>query len=151
MGNDAYQAALGMLARREHSCFQINKKLQQKGFAAELIKAAITKLCADGSLDDARFAEIYTRSLKAKGYGPLRIQHALKESGIKADLIDENIESQAYDWKQHAIQVREKRFGVKLPNTPAEKARQARFMQYRGFSFATIKDALKFSTEMCDE
>lgn len=145
--NDVYQAALGMLARREHSCFQITKKLRQKGFDAELIAATIEKLSANGSLNDARFAEIYTRSQKAKGYGPLRIQQSLKECGIKQELIAENLELPVYDWVEHAIHVREKKFGRKIPVTPMEKAKQARFMQYRGFSFALIKDALKFSVE----
>ncbi|HVJ29103.1 MAG TPA: RecX family transcriptional regulator [Gammaproteobacteria bacterium] len=44
--------------------------------------------------------------------------------------------------------MRAKRFGPELPRDYAERARQARFLQYRGFDSAQIRAALEFDAEV---
>lgn len=47
------------------------------------------------------------------------------------------------DWLTLAVETRVKKFGASVPTTPKEKARQLRFLQYRGFDTAVCFDALQ--------
>jgi regulatory protein len=47
------------------------------------------------------------------------------------------------DWHELARAVRAKRFGAARPRDYKERARQARFLQYRGFDAAQIRSALE--------
>ena len=56
--------------------------------------------------------------------------------------VDAALEAAAEDWAAIAREVRRKRFGVSPPGDYRERARQARFLQYRGFSAEQIRAAL---------
>jgi regulatory protein len=45
------------------------------------------------------------------------------------------------DWRARAFEVRIRKFGPEAPEDWAERARQARFLQYRGFSSDHIRAA----------
>lgn len=47
------------------------------------------------------------------------------------------------DWLTLAVEIRVKKFGASVPTTPKEKARQLRFLQYRGFDTSVCFDALQ--------
>lgn len=47
------------------------------------------------------------------------------------------------DWLTLAVETRVKKFGASIPTTPKEKARQLRFLQYRGFDTSVCFDALQ--------
>ena len=51
------------------------------------------------------------------------------------------------DWLATIRAVRAKRFGAELPRDYPERARQARFLQYRGFDAAQIRAALEFDAD----
>ena len=128
-----------MLARREHSARELAIKLAARGYAAEDVAETLAALAAKSLLSDARFCETYTDHRIAKGYGPLRIQHELKQRGVDAELIEQALGQLEVDWQQRLAEVRRGKFGSKLPAGFPEQARQGRFLQQRGFSTESIR------------
>jgi len=136
-------AAVAMLARREHAARELCTKLIQKGWPVEQVSAVVAELAADGLQSDGRFTEAFIRSAIARGHGLVRIRAALRERGVDEALIGEQLAGCDADWAGQVEQVRRKRFGAALPGDPKERARQARFLQYRGFSVEQIRRALR--------
>ena len=133
---------MNLLARREHSRQELERKLLAKGFPSELIDDALQGLQRERLLDDARFAEAYAQMRIGKGYGPMRIRGELRERGVDEALVTEQVSTQARDWGRCAREARIKRFGEAVPREARERARQMRFLQYRGFTMDHIKRAL---------
>jgi regulatory protein len=137
------RAALALLARREHSRRELTRKLLRLGFADDVVTGALDGLEREGSLADARFTDSFVRSRIAKGQGPQRIRAELAQRGIVENAAADGLAAAAVDWLATIRAVRAKRFGPELPRDYAERARQARFLQYRGFDRAQIRAALE--------
>jgi len=135
--------ALRLLARREHSAQELRRKLGDKGFTAGEVENVLERLAQDKLLSDERFVESFIQSRINKGYGPLHIQAELYERGISRGLIDALIQTGAAQWSELAVRAQHKRFGQGLPADYKEYARQARFLQQRGFTMEQINSALK--------
>ena len=103
----------------------------------------MSDLIAQGVLSDERFAESLVRSRRRRGYGPVRIRRELSEKGLAADAVAQSVDLRAADWMDEIERVRRKKFGEQLPRAIEERARQARFLQYRGFTFEQIQHALR--------
>lgn len=138
----ATKKAMDYLARREHSCTELQRKLVAAGFDSDVVLQVIDKLQQQQLLSDGRFAEAYIRYRAGRGNGPARIRLELNEKGVKGDLVDELMTGGEHDWYLLASEVRTKKFGNDLPKDFKERARQARFLQYRGFSSDQIQSAL---------
>jgi len=136
------RAALDLLARREHSRRELERKLGARGFAEELIAPTLDGLEESGELASARFTESFIRARAAKGQGPARIRAELTERGIDREQADELLREADIDWAALAASVRDKRFGARRPTDYKERARQARFLEYRGFHGAQVRSAL---------
>lgn len=137
------QAAIRLLARREHSQQELRRKLTAKGFEAQQVDELIARLLQEGLLSDARFTESFVRSRADRGWGPLRIRAQLQERGVGEELIDAFIDERAGHWQETVRAVRAKRFGESPPARPQERAKQIRFLQYRGFTADQIRDVLE--------
>ncbi len=138
------RTALELLARREPSRRELARKLVARGFADDVVSQALDGLERSGALADARFTESFVRSRVAKGQGPQRIRAELAQRGIADSEAGDGLAAADVDWLAASRAVRAKRFGPELPRDYAEKARQARFLQYRGFDSAQIRAALEF-------
>ncbi len=134
-------AAVRLLSRREHSCRELRQKLQARDFDPHTIDEVVTELQIDKLLSDERFAESYVRAKVHKGIGPVRLRQELRDHRIDDDTIQRYLQEQ--QWQQLAAQVRQKRFGAALPDSFEERARQMRFLQYRGFNTEQINGAMK--------
>ena len=66
----------------------------------------------------------------------------LGDRGVSSSLIAEVIESSEADWFDLATVIRHKKFGASLPADFAARAKQMRFLQYRGFEQAHIQAAV---------
>ena len=141
------RAALGFLARREHSRRELTRKLATRGFPDDVVSRALDELERTGALAEARFTESFVRSRISKGQGPQRIRAELAQRGITDDEADDVLRAADVDWLTTIRAVRAKRFGAELPRDYAERARQARFLQYRGFDSAQIRAALEFDAD----
>ncbi len=139
--------AVGMLARREHTCQEIRDKLSRRGLDAAVIDSVIASLERDGLLSEERFAEQFVRQRIERGDGPMKIRVEMQRRGLDSGQIDQELEAAAADWKTLAENARRKRFGAEIPAEYAERARQARFLQGRGFGMEQIRRVLKGDIE----
>jgi regulatory protein len=137
----ARPAAVALLARRDFAAGELAGRLQADGYPAEAVAAVIADLTAERLLDDARFAGHYVAYHAQRGHGPRRIAQDLSSRGVAQTHIDAAL-AQGPDWGARAREVRIRRFGLTPPESWAEKAKQGRFLQYRGFSSDHIRSAL---------
>jgi len=138
------ERALGYLARREHSRFELTRKLEAAGFAIEDIHPTLNKLEGKGWLSDQRFAENYVANHCAR-IGRIKIAHDLRQRGINEETILISMNKAIESESDSALAVWRKKFGS-LPASPTEKARQIRFMQSRGFALNVIRQIMKHTT-----
>lgn len=174
--NQIYQRALALLSRREHSVQELHTKLGNKFPQCDRhIQQACASLEAQGYLSDARFAEVYARSRLNRGFGRMRIERELKQKGIPAETartafdeaarsfsgagsgwqevsVEAAVEVPAGDQLQHlpAFLAWRKKFSS-LPQEPKEKARQYRFLLYRGFSQGEVNQLLTLLKQVEEE
>ena len=142
------RTALDLLARREHSRRELERKLAARGFADELIASTLDALEESKDLQSARFTASFIRARAAKGQGPARIRAELAERGIDREQAAELLREADIDWAALASAVRDKRFGTGRPADFEERARQARFLEYRGFDGGQIGSALGASDDL---
>jgi len=134
ISTEAYQTAIRLLTRREHSALEMHRKLSSRNFEASEIAEAIELLISDDILSDERFSDSYVRSRVDKGFGPLKIRAELRERGVDRDLIGESVDEFNHEWPSKASAARNKRFGDDVPEDWDERAKQTRFLQARGFT-----------------
>jgi len=135
----AYDKALGLLARREHSRKELKAKLRQGGYESEETSAAIDRLGEQHYQDDDRFAEVLLRSRIAQGYGPVRLRIELKSHGLADARIRDLLEEAEVDWEASAASQLRRRYGCAGSADHAERARRAQFLLRRGFAAATVR------------
>jgi regulatory protein len=133
---------MGMLARREHSRAELEAKLRARAYPGDMIATTLDALEQAGLLANDRFAQSLVRQRASRGQGPVRIRLELQRKGVDAAAVEEALDAAARDWSESAQATRRKRFGAARPTAAAERARQARFLQYRGFTTEQIKAAL---------
>jgi len=133
--------ALHALARREHSRLELERKLAMRGHGADVIALTLDHLEQTGLLDTHRFCESFVRSRISKGQGPTRIERELTDRGVDAALAGDYVH-RMQDWSALAREVRRRKFGEDVPDSYKERARQSRFLQYRGFSHEQIRAAM---------
>ncbi|WP_296670764.1 regulatory protein RecX [Sulfuricaulis sp.] len=130
------------LARREHSCRELQHKLLRKGCDEALAAVVVSNLESEHLVSDDRFMESLIRARRNRGYGPLRIQKELQEKGVAPAAIENWLVVTRQEWLEDIRRVQRKKFGGKIPKSYAERARQARFLQYRGFTYDQIQQLL---------
>ena len=138
------ERAIGLLARREHSRAELARKLSahtQDGDDGAEVETLLNDLERRKLLSDQRYAEARAHTLAPK-YGRARIVQELRRQGvadatirpIAAELKDSELERARETWR--------KRFG-QLPQDSAERAKQYRFLQARGFPPELISRLLR--------
>jgi regulatory protein len=135
-------AALALLAGRDFGRAELARRLERRGYPAAIVAAVVEGLVAERLLSETRFVEQFIRQHAGRGHGPIRIRAELRERGVPAEEVEAGLEAAAQDWAAVARDVRRRRFGLSPPGDYAERARQARFLQYRGFSPEQVRAAL---------
>ena len=138
----ARSAALRLLARREHSRYELAMKLRQRKIEPEVYEPVLDEYEEEGWLSDERFAEVYTRQRVELGYGPLRILGELQQRGIH--WTPEQLQQMSdQQWVEQAEDQRARRFGLAdIRDDWDKKVRQARFLSRRGFTAEQVERAL---------
>ena len=116
-------------------------KLQKKGFTNDCAVVILEKLQEDGLQSDEKFSEEYVRYRGRRGYGPRRISLELEKRGVCDVAIKNALLLAEVDFYETAVSVFKKKFSVKAKDL-IEKARQQRFMEYRGFFSEHVQYAL---------
>jgi len=134
------QRALDYLAKREYSYVELWQKLKPFAEESDDIPALLEDFKKRGWLSDARFTEQIVHARQAK-FGSARIAHELREKGVADHLIADAIGQVKDNELENATEVWRKKFRTS-PKTREEWAKQARFLQSRGFGFDMIKKVL---------
>jgi len=135
-------AALALLAGRDFGRTELARRLAKRGYPAAVVAVVVDGLVAERLLSETRFVEQFIRQHAGRGHGPMRIRAELRERGVPEAEVEAGLEAAGEDWTALARDVRRRRFGLSPPGDYAERARQARFLQYRGFSADHIRAAL---------
>jgi regulatory protein len=125
---------LQLLARRDYSTQELIHRLQAKAFDVSGIHHVLADLKQMGIINEQRFIENYIHWRRNKGYGPQRIHKELQARGLPHQLIAEHLHITDNAWLMEARKIWEKHFKGKQPSDFKSKAKQMRFLQYRGFT-----------------
>jgi regulatory protein len=141
--NSSHAYAITLLARRDYSSGELTRKLAERGYLEHAIEPVVEELLATNKLNDDRYSQNFVAYRARRGHGPARIRNELKTSGLDRSTIDEAVKGEeAPDFLALARSVRARKFGPEVPTDRKERARQARFLQYRGFSTDHIRAVL---------
>jgi regulatory protein len=135
-------AALALLAGRDFGRRELLKRLERKGYPKPLAAQVVESLAAERLLSDDRFVAQFIRQHAGRGHGPVRIRLELRQRGIEPEAIDSALNEAGEDWVEMARSARRRKFGSSPPGDRRERAKQARFLQYRGFSAEQVRAAL---------
>ena len=121
-----------------------------QAFDEAVVVELLAALTREGIVSDERYAQNYVAYHASRGQGPIRIAADLRRRGLAAQLIDAAL-SGGPDWRALALKVSRAKFGPQPPGSWALKARQARFLLYRGFAADQIRAATGADPEMTEE
>ena len=149
--SDVRRAAMDLLARREHSRYEIAVKLARRfGDNPKLFEQEVGKLTDEGLQSDRRLAEAFIRARTNKGRGPVKIKMELRAKQVGDEIISIAFEECGVDFIALAQSVAVRKFGDELCKVAdmktldmetldiKTKVRISRFMQQRGFSYDHI-------------
>jgi regulatory protein len=137
------RVAMDLLARREHSRVELERKLRLRGATAELIEPALDRLAEQGLLSDTRFLQCFVASRARGGHGPVRIREELAQRGLPREAIEQALREVDVDWAEQLQEVWQRKFAGQLPLDARERAKQGRFLAYRGYPLDLISRLLR--------
>lgn len=137
--------AFALLTRRDYSKAELITKLNLYAINPDEVANLVEELAQQNYQSDQRVAELTLASQIRKGKGLQRIKQALKAKQLDAELITEEL--QEVDWHDQAYQLKVKKFGEEVETDPKIKAKQVRFLQYRGFDMGVIMKAIARTSE----
>ena len=129
---------MDLLARREHGRVELTRKLRQRGACPDMIDIALNRLTEEGLLSESRYLESYINYRAGSGYGPLRIREELGQRGLSRGDIEEALRESGFNWQEQLEDTWRRKFAGKLPEDAKERARQGRFLSYRGYTMDMI-------------
>ena len=141
----AYNYAVSLLARRDHSEKELMEKLSRKGYT-DGAEEAVEKLRNSGYVSDERFARLYVRELRSlKKYGKRRIEQELYRKGIDRDIISEALDETDFD-ENELVALIERKYSRYLGD---EKGihKTINSLVRMGYGYGEIRDALKTINE----
>ena len=106
----------------------------------EELDAVLDTLQSERLLSDTRYAAQRVVA-RAGRYGNARLKQELRQKGVADDEIAAAL-PEGGDETERCRAVWLRKFGD-LPQTPEERAKQMRFLQYRGFSSEAIRRTLR--------
>ena len=135
------QRALDLLARREHTRTELQRKLAPHTEDPDEVSELLDELSKRGWLSDARFAESLVHDKQAK-FGATRLAYELRQRGVPDEVVREQLAELKGSELDRARQVWHSKFGA-MPEDAKARAKQMRFLQSRGFSLDVIGKILR--------
>ena len=136
------KVAMDLLARREHSVLELQRKLRQRGADLQLIDTELQRLQDEGLLSEQRYLESYIRSRALSGRGPVRIREELAQRGLARHEVEQALEETEIDWHEQLLDLWQRKFGEK-PVDQKGYAKQVRFLLYRGYPMDWVQKLLR--------
>lgn len=137
-------AALRLLTRRDHSRAELKTKLAAQADSEAQLDVVLDTLQAERLLSDHRFASQRVAA-RCSRYGNARLQQDLRLHGVGDDDIAAAL-PEAGDEAERCQAVWARKFR-NLPQSAEERAKQMRFLQYRGFSGDAIRRVMRGAEE----
>lgn len=134
--------ALRLLARREHSRAELARKLAEHAEDPAEVEKVLDDLEQRGWLSEKRVVEqmVYARRSR---YGARRIERDLRAKGVSGEAVASAMSGLKEGELDAARDVWRRKFGGRVPRTPADRAKQARFLQGRGFDMEVVMKVIK--------
>ena len=132
--------ALKLLAAREHSRKELERKLAQHEAEPGQLQTALDELQARGFIDEQRVVDSLVHR-RASRLGSGRIKQELQAKGLDAERVALAVASLKATEVERAREVWRKKFG-EPPCDASERAKQARFLAARGFSGEVVRRVL---------
>jgi len=139
----AYDKALGLLVRREHSARELKGKLARRGLDREESAQAVEKLQAKDFQNDGRFGAMLVRTRIEGGYGPRWILAELRTHGIAEAQARALLDAAEVDWPALVRRQLRRRYGAVPAAALAERAKRAGYLLRRGFDAATVQSVTR--------
>lgn len=132
--------AFAVLTRREYSKKELIEKLSTYAQSHDEVLALVDEFAAANYQSDERVAEMTVRSQMQRGKGPQRIKQVLKSKALDQAHVKEQLKE--IDWFAQAYQLKIRKYGTEVATDPKLKAKQARFLLYRGFQMDVVMKAI---------
>jgi regulatory protein len=129
--------ALRLLAGREHSRAELQRKLSAHEAEPGELARALDELQAKGFINEDRVIESVLHRRAAK-LGASRVRQELQAKGLDPDAVSQAVQELQGPEVARARDVWRKKFGTP-PENATERARQMRFLAARGFGGDTIR------------
>ena len=145
---DAFTVALTLLAARELSESQLRTRLKRRQIDDDDIEAAVSRLKADGTLNDRRVASAIARMESSiKHRGRARVMQKVRQAGIDEDTASQAVAAVFEEVDEDALLARamEKRLRGNDPAALDDKgrARLVRGLAAQGFGLDAIFKKLR--------
>ena len=134
--------ALRLLARREHTRAELARKLSVHSEDPGEVERVLDDLERRGWVSERRVVEQRVHTLR-KRYGARRIERDLRQKGVSDDAVVAVLAELKGSELEAAREVWRRKFGGRQPGRPADRARQVRFLQGRGFDLEVILKVIK--------
>ncbi|MGI8922346.1 MAG: regulatory protein RecX [Solirubrobacteraceae bacterium] len=140
----AFALAYQHLARRDRSVAEMQRHLSVRNVDAQIAGEVVEELCAQGYLDDARFASRFTADRRTLDmWGRERIARRLLELGIDEALIEEALANgDVGDERARAMALLRRRF-VDPPCDDRSRASALGLLVRRGYELDLAYDAVR--------
>ena len=140
------ERALKLLARREHSRAELARKLAIHAEDPAEIERVLDDFERRGWLSERRVVEQLVHARRSR-YGARRIERDLREKGVSEEAVAAALAGLKAGELEAAREVWRRKFGGRQPRGPADRARQVRFLQGRGFELDTVLRVIKGGEE----
>lgn len=129
--------ALRLLAQREHSRLELERKLRAHAQDAAELSEVLDGLQARGYIDAQRVADSVAQR-RAPRLGTARVRAELQARGLDAELVAQTLAPLQQNEHERAQAVWQKKFGSPAASA-SERARQMRFLAGRGFAPEVVR------------
>lgn len=141
----ALVTSLRLLAATPKSRKVLQKKLDQKGYAEEVVRKTLTQLENQGLLNDRSLAQSLFQTLSSyRGEGRKRIAFEMQKRGIGNDLIQEFLKKYSFDDEHSkALELaRDRQERWKRIDRTKRRKKIYDFLCRRGFDFALSREVM---------
>ena len=121
----ALGTAYSYLNKRDRTSAEVARRLRREGFSSEIIAQTLALLHDEGTLDDRRFARLFTDDKRAlERWGSERIRRALIQRGVDSDTAATVVDSEAGETDSSLESERERALAVlrgRFPECPRNR------------------------------
>lgn len=142
------EIALRLLARREHSTYELRSKLLARGGSVEAVSTTLDELNTEGYLSDSRFTEVAVRARLRTNDGPIKIRAYLVQRGIIESLIKQHLPIDQDFWLERALKLdqlncQKRNISTQEAATHESWSFRSRLLKNRGYTANIIRQVLE--------